>query len=395
MTPVNDEIAAWARTFLRETLDHWLSAADTPSGLFHPYLDRRWNRRDGGGPRTLVSQCRLVYNFCRGYETFQDTRYADAAARGLAALATHFRGPPGRYRWAVHPDGTEADPTPDAYGHAFCVLAQATAARALADPARAAVALETWEYVSATLTDRHGGLLWRLDRPDAWDHSPRSQNPLMHTVEALMVLHDVDPTGRARAAAQAVLTFLHSLGNFPGGTLVERYAPDWTPLPVAEGGVVDLGHACEWAWLLSEWHRLTRESSALDTGTRFLQTALTRGLDADGGLFESCAPDGPVVGRAKGLWQQCETIRALRRYAVAHGRTDLDTPLRRTLAFYRTHFVDPEYGGVFATINDGDRPADLHKGDAWKLDYHTVGMCLELIGEAAPFPGKLRLTVQR
>ncbi|MBV9850747.1 MAG: AGE family epimerase/isomerase [Armatimonadetes bacterium] len=370
--------AAWAASLLRSTLDLWLAAAANDTGLFHPYLDRRWKRL-GDGPLTLVSQCRPIYNFYRGYELFGDTRYAEAARGGLTALQTYFRLAPGRCRWAVTGDGEEADPTPDAYGHAFSLLAQATAARALGDPGLMDSAMETWQYMSSAFTDDHGGLIWRLDgRPP--DAARRSQNPVMHTFEALMALHSVDATGRARTAASDVLAFIGSLAGFTAGALIEEHTPDWTPLPVGQGGVVNLGHVFEWAWLLSEWHTITREPDVLLTGMAFLNAGLAWGLDADGGVREACAPDGRITASGKGLWQQCEAIRAMSRYVTAHGQTGVEADLQRTLSFFRRHFVDEEYGGVFASPEGLGYPARLDKGDAWKLDYHTVNMCLELIG---------------
>ena len=374
----------FGKPFLKSLLDRWLNAAADASGLFHPYLDRQWNRIDAG-PLTLVSRCRLIYNFCRGSALFQDARYGDAADRGLAALQTHFRIAPGRYRWAVTGRGEEVDATPDAYGHAFCILALATAAEAFGDPALAARALETWQYVSDACTDEHGGLIWRVGDSSEAHRNARSQNPLMHAFEALMALHAVDPTGRARSAAQELLAFLRALDNFEAGMLVERHTLDWKPQPVERGGVVDLGHQFEWAFLLSDWHRITQDPDALQMGAAFLRTGVEVAVDMDGGVRASCDPSGRIVSAAKGLWQQCEAIRALSRYVTAHGHSDVDAVLQRTLSFFQSRFVDAEYGGVFASPEGTGGTVSLDKGNPWKLDYHTVNMCLERIkaGEGA------------
>lgn len=368
-TESQDQNAAWAASLLRSTLDGWLSAAPTPSGLFHPYLDRQWNRIEGG-PLTLVSQCRLIYNFSRGHEIFGEARFENAARHGLKALETYFRSGPGLYCWAVTGEGTEADATLDSYGHAFVVLALATASRAFGDAALADTALETWRAMSATFTDSHGGLVWKAG--DAAGPA-RSQNPMMHTFEALMALGAVDPSGEALAAAQTVLTFMRSLEDFGAGMLIEQHTPDWKPQPTERGGVVDLGHAFEWAFLLSEWEAVTHDPDAQRQGALFLGVGLERGLDDDGGVRASCDRDGQIVSAEKGLWQQCEAGRALSRYATRHEAPGAGDALGRVLSFYRERFVDTEHGGVFAD------PPRLDKGDAWKLDYHTVGMCLEMM----------------
>ncbi len=369
----------WAGELLRANLNLWREASVQPSGLFYPFLDRRW-RRKTPGPLTLVSQCRLIYNFSRGYEIWHDDADAEAARAGVEALQRFFALSVGNWRWSVAPDGAERDPTPDAYGHAFCVLALATAGRVLGEPSWIDAAWDTWQYALSSLRDTQGGLLWRLTGPDAFADNARSQNPLMHSFEALMALHAALPDGRALGAAQDILAFVSALAGFDTGALIEDYAGDWQPRPVSQGGLVKIGHVFEWAWLLSEWHGLTRDPVVLAQGLRFLEVGMTWGLDRDGGVRDSCAPDGRVVDAGHGLWPQCEAVRALCRYAARHAQAQCVLPLQNAAQFYRARFIDEAYGGVFAEPVRADRPYSQDKGDAWKLDYHTLGMCVELMG---------------
>lgn len=370
--------ALWAGELLRANLDLWLTASAQPSGLFYPFLDRQWQRM-APAPLTLVSQCRLIYNFSRGYESWQSQAYADAAQAGVAALQRFFAVSPGRWRWSVTPNGAAQDDTPDAYGHAFCVLALATAGRVLGEPSWVSDAWQTGQYVQSALADPAGGLLWRLTGPEAFAVNPRSQNPLMHSFEALMALHAAAPDGRALGAAHDVLAFAHELAGFDTGALTEDYTATWQPQTLDKGGLVKIGHVFEWAWLLSEWHALTSDPEALAQGLRFLEIGMAWGLDTSGSVRDSCTPDGRVVDAAPGLWPQCEAVRALCRYAARHGQAQCETPLRNAGQFYRTHFLDGNYGGVFAEPARADGSHSQIKGDAWKLDYHTLGMCLELM----------------
>lgn len=376
---VPDNMAIWAESLLRTMLDGWLDAATQTNGLFHPCLNRQWGRIEAR-QRTLVTQCRPIYNFCRGYEAFQDHRYADAAYTGLTALRTYFQQASGRYRWAVTEDGAEADATLDAYGYAFCILAQATAARTFSSSALAATAMETWQGLSDVFTDRHGGLMWKVNAQSSRDAGVRSQNPMMHVFEALMALYRVERGEKALSAGADLLRFVGALADFPSGTLIEMFDADWQPLPSDQGGVVNLGHAFEWAYLLSDWYALAPDPAILSLGERFLHTGMEWGWDADGGIRESADSQGQVLAEAKGLWQQCEAIRALSRYVRRHGQTHLIAPLQRSLDFFQRHFVDPEYGGVYVSPAGLGQPISLDKGNAWKLDYHTVNMCLELMG---------------
>ncbi len=202
---------------------------------------------------------------------------------------------------------------------------------------------------------------------------------MMHLFEALMALDRVDTTGDARAGATHVLSFVERLTNFSQGRLVENYAPDWTPLSAEHGGHVDLGHAFEWAFLMSEWHRLTGSEDALAVGTRFLQTGLSFGIGDQGAVLGACDLQGSIISANPGLWPQCEGIRALSRYAMQHEHPEALAARDRCLAFYQYAYVDPAFGGVFAGPVGMEAGAEDIKGDSWKLDYHSVGMLLELM----------------
>jgi len=368
----------WAGNFLRSTLSHWLSASPTASGLFNPFLDRTWTASPVSR-RTLVSQARLIYNFSRGYDITRETKYADAVALGIQALDRYFHRQNGGYRWSVQSDGSPLENATDAYGHAFVILALSSAARIFADRALANRAVECWQFIRENHTDIHGGMIWRKDAATGSEHSDRSQNPLMHSFEALMALEAVDTTGTARPEAERLLTFMRTLSDFSAGRLIESFHADWSPLPWQDGGVLNLGHALEWAFLLSEWHRITGDHNALALGERFLDAGVTLSVDDRGGIRESCDAFGGRAVNTNGLWQQCEAIRTLHRYVRHHGHDELRDTLDRLVTFYKCNFVDLEYGGAFAGPAGQSGPVNMHKGDDWKLDYHTVNMCIELI----------------
>ena len=70
--------------------------------------------------------------------------------------------------------------------------------------------------------DNHGGLIWHV-APDGRvldDH--RSQNPLMHTFEALIVLAPLDESGNVRRDAARIWPFPHlphgDVGALPSGS---------------------------------------------------------------------------------------------------------------------------------------------------------------------------------
>ncbi len=370
---------AWAGELLDGVLAAWRTHADTPSGLFDPYLDREW-RRAGDGPRTLVSQCRLIYTFSRAFERDRDPAWAGLAHRGIEALVRSFRDPAGEgWAWACDADGARIDDTRDAYGHAFVVLALATAASAFGDDRYLDLALETWAYAKRALSDRHGGLVWHVAPDGTSPDDVRSQNPLMHSFEALLALAPLDDSGAIRRDAFGIWAFLRARMLGPG-CLPEWYDADWRPLTDGpRGETVDIGHAFEWAFLLSEAQALFPDEDLLEPGRQFLAYGIRLGLDADGGVLSPADFAGNPRDGRKGWWEQCEAIRAMARYVDRHAADDVAEPLERCVAFSRRTYIDDEFGGWYEGPFGAGQEPSLAKGNAWKLDYHVVNMCRELL----------------
>jgi mannose-6-phosphate isomerase len=380
----------WVPILLDDVLSHWLSSAPTENGLFHPDLDRQWQRLPGD-TRTLVSQCRLIYNFARGYERTDDEAYALAARSGITALVLYFLDPNVSgaegyaWNWSCDREGRVTDDHWNAYGHAFVILALATAASVFEEDAYRELALDTWRFVRGHLRDDHGGLIWHVGSDGRARDENRSQNPVMHTFEALLALAPLDDTGAVRRDAADVWRFIKGLRTPAPLALPEWYDAQWQPLAEGSRSGVDIGHAFEWAYLLSEAQRVGVEAELehkdlLIAGRQFLTFGVTHGYDYDaGGIFSTTVLDGQLKDRSKGWWQQCEAIRALHRYAVRHGDEQLLTALRQTLDFAHRHFVDDEYGGWYTRPPGLGGETCLDKGNPYKLDYHVVNMCLELL----------------
>ena len=398
----------WLRSQLDEILPRWLERAPTPSGLFHPHFDRRWNRVDKDFC-TVVTQNRLVYNFAIGYQLTGDERYLQAVQKGADALLRFFwdKDYGGWFHACRLSDGEPSDTRKDAYGHAFAIFGLSHAALVTTEESYAEVARGTWSWLQARFRDEEGGYIWWLSRDFHDLGRPRSQNPMMHLFEALLVLAELDSNGPFLDEARKVADFVLARRLPDDGRLPEWYRWDWTPLPSSEGGVVDVGHAFEWAFLLSRGVELGLPASYLDEARRFLALGLKLGYDTDnGGIFSPVTLEGDRSPSSKGWWEQCETIRALLHHLFLRGNPELSQPFLKTVAFVQRHFVDPEFGGWFiappALYPGEEEAADgvsaktaaetrfgklpprgisaglgLHKGFEGKVDYHVVGMAWE------------------
>jgi mannose/cellobiose epimerase-like protein (N-acyl-D-glucosamine 2-epimerase family) len=376
---LHDPDHAWVDDFLDRLLALWRQHADTPTGLFNPYLDRQW-RHHVDGPRTLVTQCRLIYNFARAFERNGDQAYAELARRGIDALIRYFRDAEEQgWVWACRADGSVADDTHDAYGHAFVILALATAATVFQDHRYRDLALQSWDFMQRRFRDDHGGMIWHIGADGQILDDVRSQNPLMHTYEALLVLAPLDESGAARRDAAQIWSFLRT--RMPAaGCLPEWYDADWRRLEAGERAVIEIGHAFEWAFLLSEAQALFPEDDLLEPGRQLLAFGVHHGYDpVAGGIFSQVDFDGHRPDERKGWWEQCEAIRAMQRYVARHEATEIVEPLRHSIEFARRHFVDEEYGGWYLSPSGAGGEPSLVKGNVYKLDYHVVNMCRELL----------------
>jgi mannose/cellobiose epimerase-like protein (N-acyl-D-glucosamine 2-epimerase family) len=212
----------------------------------------------------------------------------------------------------------------------------------------------------------------------------------MHLFEALLAL--ACEAGCDEAASMARATAEWVVGRLvrrADGALPELYTPEWTELSEAEGGRLDVGHQFEWAYLLSRaverglW-KAPEAERMLATGERLLGVGMAAGYDeGGGGVWSPAAPDGRVMSRAKGWWEQCEAARAMHHYARLRGRSDLAEPFQRTMAFCRAHLVDPQHGGWYMRVEPDGSVRNRDKGNEWKLDYHVVGLCAEAL-EVSP-----------
>ena len=379
------------RHLLEEILPAWKEAI-TDSGYFACHFDHAWRREDKGFG-TLVSQNRLIYNFAQGYALTGDQALLNAVDAGARFLVENFWDAEyGGWIRACSPTGAMVDDCKDCYGHAFALFGLAHAYAVTGNPRYRAALQDTWAVLTAQFQDPQGGYKYFLSRDFRHVDPLRSQNPLMHLFEALLAAGDIPDLSEFHGEAVALAEFvLQRLVQPNDGILPEVYSPAWQPLPAAQEGRIDIGHAFEWAFLMSSAAARGLSDTYQGEAENFLAYGMRLGYDMEhGGIFSPVAPDGSRISLRKGWWEQCETIRALLRFVDGHARVDLLGPLQQTLTFVQNEFLDHEHGGWYMNREPGVSPAAQPKGNEVKLDYHVVGMCMEAMrieGAHGPGPG--------
>ncbi len=355
--------AVWRAAEAQRLLDR---AATTrhPAGGFGR-LDESGRVQAAAG-RPLWVSCRMVHCLSLGVLL---GRQADAALvdEGLRALRDDFADT--EYGgWFADADAV-GDGRKEAYGHAFVVLAGASATvagrpggRALLDQALDVLMIRFWDAETQMPIDT-------FDRTFTQAEPYRGGNASMHLVEALLAAADATGDGVWRQYALAVAQRLVGYARALGWRMPEHYNPDWVPVldynqrqprhPFRPYGITP-GHGLEWARLL-----LTLEAALPDPPTwlrpaavALASTAVADGWDEHrGGFVYTTDPQGTPVVRERFHWVVCEAIGAA--WAL-HTATGDEAWARRYEQFWqhaRQVFVDPAQPGLWRhEVNERNEP---------------------------------------
>ena len=112
-------------------------------------------------------------------------------------------------------------------------------------------AIQALDELEKFFGDEFGGLYWYMSRDFKPTCDFKSQNSLMHLFEALMVLAELDGMSYILEKAQTVAEFVLKLSRPSSGLLPELFDVEWKEKFDAPNSRVDIGHAFEWAYLLS------------------------------------------------------------------------------------------------------------------------------------------------
>lgn len=314
----------WSTWFWGEFFSDWIARVqDGQAGVFDA-LDADGNPDITAG-KSLLAQARTLFTLSHAALLSNDPVLISAARQQVAFLA-RFRKARGLYRCMAlrdgSPTGQATDEAARSYDHTFIILGLVTWNRVSPSDETATLIDDCWEALQSQLTDSDTGLL-RND--DIGANTTPAQNPHMHLYEACLQANRMtgDAVWLSRAADLRALGLRHFMDQ-DSGSITEFLTPKLQPLSGADGLRREIGHQCEWAWLLREEAELAADPDLGIPATRLMEFANRYGFANDGPLkvaaFDAVSANGDVTENSFLLWPQTEAIKIL---AIDHMAGDL------------------------------------------------------------------------
>lgn len=376
----------WLLDQARHLFDFFLAGAINPRGGFFPLGNNSipLPTGPGGALRQLHETCRMVHCFVMARQL---------GLPGAAAIIDHGM----QYLWHGHRDATHGgyvwgltdtgipNPTKQAYGHAFVLLAAASA-KVAGHPDADRLLADITEVLLTRFWDDAAGATTEEYAPDWQPLGPyRGQNSNMHLTEALMAAFEATQDAMYLTMAERIADLIiHRHARAMGWRVAEHFHADWTIDPDYAGDPMfrphgtTPGHALEWSRLLVQLHELGgRKLPWLPeaAGALFRQACAIGWDQAKGGFYYTLDWTDKPAQPDRFWWPCCEGIAAAAVLRAAGGGPEFAVWYDRIWDFAATHLIDRQ-GGAWHPELDGDlRPvARVFTG---KPDiYHAVQACL-------------------
>lgn len=290
----------------------------------------------------------------------------------------------GGYIWGASAEGpVETDKR--AYGHAFVLLAGASALR-VGHPDAARLIADVTEVIEVRFWEEEFGAVAEEYRADWSEIAPyRGQNANMHMTEALMAAFEA--TGEReylRKAMRIAVRIIDRAARKQGWRVAEHFTPSWEVAldydgdPMFRPGGITPGHALEWSRLLVQlWDLDGQEQDWMMEAARGLfAEATAHGWDtARGGFVYTLGWDNSPKQPLRLWWPNAEAIGASATLFKQDGDAEALAWYGKVWDVVARSFIDHARGGWFPELDEDDRPTEgIFRG---KPDiYHAFQACL-------------------
>jgi len=377
----------WLFGQARELIDFFQFGSFNPAGGFFP-LDDAGRPFPAAGASGVVRQ---IHDTTRTVHCFAIAHLlglpgADRMIdHGMEFLwGRHRDGKHGGYFWGVD-DGAATDPTKQAYGHSFVLLA-ASSAKVVGHPDADRLLADVTEILRTRFWEASPGA---TSEEYAADWTPlggyRGQNSNMHLTEAVMAAYEATGDGTYLAMGESIASLIiHRHAREQGWRVAEHFTSDWhvdldfEGDPTFRPAGTTPGHALEWSRLLVQLWELGGRTHGwlIDAARQLFLKTVEIGWDRGAGGFYYTLDWQDRPKRADRFWWPCaEGIGA----AAVLGAVDPDPRFeqwyRRIWDFTANHLIDHVNGGWFPELDSELKPVSrVFRG---KPDlYHALQACL-------------------
>ncbi|WP_428929585.1 AGE family epimerase/isomerase [Marinibacterium sp. SX1] len=327
----------------------------------------------------------------------------DVVDHGLRTLWERHRDQTrGGYFWSFAKEQA-IDDTKQGYGHAFVLLAAASARIAghpLADRVLADVSDVLDRYF---WEETHGAIAeeFTADWRPIDGGTYRGQNSNMHLTEALMAAYEA--TGETEYLNKAIRIaerVINQAARSRGWRVAEHFLADWTIVDdyshdnamLRPSGTTP-GHWFEWSRLLLQLWVISGQGYPWmpEAAQALFRNAMAYGWDADnGGYYYTLDWQNRPLRREKLWWPAAEAAAAAHALNALCPHSDWEAAYRQTWDLIEGHYIDSKYGGWHEELSEDLRPAfSIFPG---KSDlYHALQACLTPL---FPVEGTLTRAIQ-
>jgi cellobiose epimerase len=380
-------------------LPFWIRhVADARHRSFHGLLANDLTV-DPAAERGALLSSRILWTYAAAFRAYGDLAHRDMAGLALHDLVTRFHDAShGGFYWSIHADGTVKRDRKQVYGQAFAIyaLSEYHAATGEREPLGRAVAV--FRLLEQHARDRaHGGYFEAFARDwtpiadmrlsEADQNDPKSQNTMLHVMEAYTRLHEVWPDADLRTALHDLVELmLTRIVDGRTGHLGLFFTADWQ----VTSDKISYGHDIEAAWLFTRAADVLGDADLIARtralAVKIADVTLAEGTDADGGILNLGGPDG-IVDDAKEWWPQAEAVVGFLNAWQISGDARYLEAAAKTWGFIATRLIDREHGEWFRGVTRDGRVIPTHKKVGfWKCPYHNGRMGLEAVTRLGAAP---------
>ncbi|MCM2294161.1 AGE family epimerase/isomerase [Allorhizobium sp. BGMRC 0089] len=375
----------WLKDQANALFDFFQPVAINPKGGFYDLSREGRPLTTENVPRGIHASARMVHCYAMG-ELLGRPGSADMIDHGMRALWRKHRDEKnGGYAWQIDDEGI-ADGSKQGYGHAFVMLAAASA-KTVNHPLADRMLEDITEIIDTKFWDAdHGAIAEEFS--EYWQPAPgyRGQNSNMHLTEALMAAFEVTGERHYLDKAERIADLIiNRRAREEAFRVSEHFDEQWAvdrsyyhPNEMFRPAGTTPGHWLEWTRLVLQlWVLGGKKHDWMPEAARglFYQSMLLGWDRKHGGFFYTLDWNNVPDKTSKLWWPLCEGAAAGHFLNYHQGTALNEEQYRKIWNFIANTTIDRDHGGWHEEMTEDLTPSNSlfpGKGDI----YHALQACL-------------------